>query len=89
MRFHDQGFEILGVSLDKRREEWEKAIADDKLTWPHVSDLSGWSSVAGRQYGVSSIPYTVLLDEQGRIIGKKLRGKALEDRLEQLFEEGR
>lgn len=78
-------FGILGVSLDKTKEAWEKAIADDQLTWNHVSDLKYWKSEAAQIYGVKSIPHTVLIDPNGIIIAKNLRGKALEDKLASLL----
>ncbi len=84
-RFHDKGFEILGVSLDKRREPWLQAIEKDRLTWKHVSDLKGWENEAARLYGVRSIPHTVLLDPEGRILARNLRGPALEAKLEEIF----
>ena len=86
-KFHDQGFEILGVSLDRSKDAWVKAIDDDGLNWLHVSDLKYWSSEAGQTYGVRAIPYTVLLDREGRIVAKKLRGRALENRVEKLLQE--
>lgn len=82
---HDKGFEILGVSFDTSREKWLKAIADDQLTWPHVSDLKGWSNAVGALYGVRSIPHTVLIDKEGTIIAKNLRGDDLRDKLEELL----
>lgn len=85
-RFKDQGFEILGVSLDDKRERWEKAIADDNLTWLHVSDLQGWQSAHGQLYGVTSIPQTVLLDREGNILARNLRGPDLERKLEAVLE---
>ncbi len=84
-KFLDKGFEILGVSLDNNGENWKKAIEDDKLTWYHVSDLKGWGSEAGKLYGVSSIPHTVLLGPDGTIIEKNLRGEALESKLAELL----
>jgi peroxiredoxin len=84
-KYKDKGFEIFGVSLDESREKWLKAIAMDKLTWPHVSDLKGWSSAAAQLYNVQAIPQTLLLDKEGRIIAKNLRGKALEDKLASLL----
>jgi len=69
--YKDKGFEIFGVSFDNGREAWVKAINKDGLTWPQVSDLKGWSSAAGKLYGVNSIPHTVLLDKNGVIIAKK------------------
>jgi peroxiredoxin len=84
--FNDKGFEILGVSLDESRERWLKAIEDDSLTWPHVSDLEGWQSSAGKLYGVNSIPATVLVNSEGIIIDKDLRGEELRKKLEEVFQ---
>ncbi len=77
-----KGFTVYGVSLDKTRENWEKGIADDKLTWTNVSDLQYWSSVPAKAYGVKGIPSNFLIDENGVIIGKNLRGEALQATLE-------
>ena len=82
---HDKGFEIIGVSFDTSKEKWIKAIEDDKLTWHHVSDLEGWSNAVGGLYGVRSIPHTVLLDKEGIIIAKNLRGDELREKLEELL----
>lgn len=84
-KYKDKGFEIFGVSLDESRDKWLKAIAMDKLTWPHVSDLKGWSSSAAQLYNIQAIPQTLLLDKQGKIIAKNLRGKALEEKLASLL----
>ena len=84
-KYAAKGFEILGVSLDRDKARWEKAIADDGLNWLHVSDLKHWRSEYASLYGVRSIPDTILLDAEGKIIARNLRGKALEKRLEQLF----
>ena len=84
-KYKDQGFEIYGVSLDSRKERWIKAIEDDGLTWPHVSDLRGWQSMAAKMYGVRSIPTTVLIDEEGRVLARNLRGPTLEAKLEEIF----
>ncbi|MDX5423301.1 MAG: AhpC/TSA family protein [Hymenobacteraceae bacterium] len=80
-----EGFEIFGVSLDQSRDKWLKAIADDKLTWPHVSDLKGWESSAAQLYNVTAIPQTVLVDPEGKIIAKGLRGEELEQKLASLL----
>ncbi|GAA3939900.1 TlpA disulfide reductase family protein [Hymenobacter algoricola] len=80
-RFKNKGFEIYSVSFDQDRGKWLKAIENDGLTWTHVSDLRGWESAAGQTYGVKSIPLSILLDPQGRIIDKNLRGDALEAKL--------
>ncbi len=84
-RFKEAGFEILGISLDDRRERWEQAIAADKLEWLHVSDLQGWKSAYGKLYGVTSIPQTVLLDRDGNILARNLRGAELEQKLEEVL----
>jgi thiol-disulfide isomerase/thioredoxin len=85
-KYHDQGFEVYSVSLDKDKNSWIKAIADDHLTWPnHVSDLKFWSSEAAAVYGVRSIPETYLIDRSGRIVAKNLRGEALAPALEKLL----
>ena len=85
-KYHDKGFEVFSVSLDRDKESWKRAIAADGLVWPnHVSDLKYWSSEAARTYGVSSIPSTFLLDQNGRIIAKNLRGEALTKALQQIF----
>ncbi len=85
-KYKNQGFEILGVSLDKTKDRWLAAIEKDQLTWPHVSDLKGWQSEAAKTYGVRSIPATVLLDKEGKIIARNLRGSMLERKLAEIFE---
>lgn len=85
-RFKDKGFEIYSVSLDKDKASWVKAIEKDGLLWPsHVSDLKYWQSAAAQTYGVNGIPATFLLDKDGKIIGKNLRGEALEKKLEEVL----
>jgi thiol-disulfide isomerase/thioredoxin len=80
-----KGFKIFSVSLDKDHTQWINAIKQDGLTWPdHVSDLKGWQSVAASTYGVYSIPTNFLLDADGVIIAKGLRGEALEEELDKL-----
>ncbi len=83
--FKGKGFEIIGVSFDESRSKWIDAIHQDQLTWPHVSDLKGWSSAAGKLYAVNSIPATVLLNREGIIVAKNLRGDALRKKLEELY----
>lgn len=82
-----KGFEILGVSLDNKKEPWLKAIKQDNLTWQHVSDLKGWQNAVSSDYGINSIPANLLLDPEGRIIAKDLRGQKLEDKLAELFKQ--
>jgi len=84
-KYHPYGFDILGVSLDRNRENWLKAIHDDKQTWHHVSDLAGWGNEAAELYAVNSIPSSVLLDPNGVIIARNLKGEALHEKLEEIF----
>ena len=85
-KFKDKGFTILNVSLDTKKDAWVQAIAADNLSWPnHVSDLKGWSSSAAALYGVTSIPASFLLDENGVIIATNLRGPALEQKLTEVL----
>ncbi|GGN03730.1 thiol:disulfide interchange protein [Dyadobacter beijingensis] len=83
--FKDKGFDVLGVSLDKTREAWVKAIEKDGLAWTQVSDLKYWHSGPAALYGVRAIPANFLLDPQGKIIGKNLRGEELHKKLEELL----
>lgn len=83
--YKSKGFEIYGVSLDREMGAWRNAIAADNITWPQVSDLAGWGSSAAKLYGVTSIPQTVLLDKNGKIIAKGLRSAALEEKLKTLL----
>ena len=83
--YKDKNFTVLGVSLDKTKEPWIKAIADDKLNWAQVSDLKGWQNDVAAQFGITSIPQNYLIDPQGNIIGKNLRGLALQYKLYQIF----
>lgn len=84
-RFKGKGFEILGVSLDRDHAMWVKAIQDDGLPWKHVSDLGFWNNAAAQEYGVTGIPYTVLVDRDGNILEKGLRGEQLEAKLAELL----
>lgn len=86
--YHDKGFEVFSVSLDRDAASWKRAIESDKLVWPnHVSDLKQWQSQAAAIYGVRSIPSTFLLDKEGRIVQRDLRGADLERAVKQLVEQ--
>lgn len=85
-QYKDQGFEVFGVSLDRTKEAWIKAIADDNLTWTHVSDLKYFNSEAAATYQINAIPATYMLDPEGKIIGKDLRGASLENKLKEIFD---
>ncbi|MDA9952052.1 redoxin domain-containing protein [Chitinophagales bacterium] len=85
-KYRSKGFTVLSVSLDKERNAWMNAIAQDGLIWPnHASDLQFWNNAAAREYGVSSIPAAFLIDENGVIIGRDLRGNALEEKLAEVL----
>nr|WP_320117158.1 TlpA disulfide reductase family protein [uncultured Marinifilum sp.] len=82
---HEQGVEFLGVSLDKDKDKWLKAIEDDGLVWKHVSDLKYWNSEAAKMYGISGIPATVLIDQNGVIVAKNLRSAELRTKIGELL----
>jgi len=84
-RFHPKGFDILGVSLDDKKDKWLEAIKKDQLPWTQVADLNGWQSSAATLYGIRGIPMNFLLDKNGKIIAKNLRGEALEQQLAAVF----
>lgn len=84
-KYKDQGFEILGVSLDDNRENWLGAIEQDGLTWEHMSDLKKWGSESVSVYGFKGIPYTVLIDPEGNIVAQHLRSRQLEEQLSAIF----
>lgn len=86
-KYHDKGLNIISVSLDKKGHDnrWKKAIIDDEMDWYHVSNLQFWQDPIARSYGVRSIPATFLLDENGVIIAKNLRGRALEQKMGELL----
>lgn len=84
-KYKGKGFEIFSVSLDKEKDKWLEAIKKDGLAWTHVSDLMYWQSPVVMQYGFDGIPFTCLVDKDGRIIAKGLRGQALEKKLQELL----
>ena len=93
-QYHDKGLEIIGVSLDGApnqkdpKKAWLDAIEKDGLVWPyHVSDLKYFQSAAAITYKINAIPFALLLDPEGRVIGKNLRGRALEAKLASIFGE--
>jgi peroxiredoxin len=83
-KYHARGFSILGVSLDEKKDKWQEAIKKDGLDWMQVSDLKGWQNSVAELYGVKGIPMNYLLDQDGKIIAKGLRGEELEKKLAEL-----
>ncbi len=84
-KYKAKGFEIYGVSLDDNKDRWIEAIAKDGITWPQVSDLKKWDAEVVRNYNITSIPHTVLLDRAGNIIAKNLRGEDLDKKLAEVL----
>lgn len=84
-KFKSKGFEVFGVSLDRTKEDWVKAIAQDGLTYTHVSDLKYFNSAAARTYNIEGIPMCYLIDPKGNIAAKNLRGPLLEETLEKVL----
>ena len=83
--YKDKGFEIVGISLDKRKKDWIKAIQKDKLLWPQLSDLKEFESYPAMVYSINGIPYNFLIDENGVIVAEDLRGNRLDKKLDELF----
>lgn len=84
-KYKDKGLEVIGISLDERAELWKKAIQHDSITWPQMSDLRGWNSIAAEKYRLVGIPQIYLLDENNRIVGEGLRGKEIEEAVAKLL----
>lgn len=80
-KYQDKGFVVVGISLDDKKDRWEKAIEEDKLPWIHTSDLNAFDNKLAKLYGVQPIPDNFLIDPQGKIIARQLRGKEVEERL--------
>ncbi|THU37359.1 TlpA family protein disulfide reductase [Niastella caeni] len=84
-KYKDKNFTILGVSLDKKKENWIQAIKEDQLKWTQVSDLAYWDSKAVVAFNFTGIPYNVLIDPDGTVVGEALRGEELENKLHEIF----
>ncbi len=84
-KYKDKGFTVLGVSFDSDKNAWINAVQQDNLTWQHVSDLKGWGNEVGKMYSIQGIPASILVDKNGVIVGKNLRGQELDNKLDELF----
>jgi thiol-disulfide isomerase/thioredoxin len=84
-QYKSKGFEIFSVSLDEKKERWLKAIKDDGYTWPQAGDLKGWDNEVAAQFGISGIPFNFLVDPNGIIVARNLRGEELEKKLKELL----
>lgn len=85
-KYKDKGFEIIGISLDERKQDWLSAIDRFNMTWVNMSDLKGWKSLAGTTYGITSIPFTLLVDKEGNIMESYLYGEELNYRLQEILD---
>lgn len=83
--YKNKGFEVVGISFDRTEDAWIQGIKDLNITWPQMSDVKYWQSEGAVVYGVNSIPHTVLIDKDGTIIAKNLRGDSLDEKLKELF----
>lgn len=83
--YKDKGFEILSVSLDNVKKNWQQAVTQDGMTWMHVSDLKGWNNAVGRLYGVRAVPTCYLIGRDGKIIATDVRGESLNTKLAEIF----
>lgn len=83
--YHSKGFEIVGISLDSKKDAWTKAIDQMQLPWIHLSDVKGWQCAAAQLYGVNSIPFMLLIGPDGKIVAQNLRGEALQKKLAELY----
>lgn len=84
-KYKSKGFEIVGISLDEDKEAWTQGIKDMNMTWTQISDLKGWQSELSAPYGIVSIPFTLLVDQDGVVIAENLRGTELDGKLEELL----
>ena len=84
-KYHEKGFEIIGISFDRTAEPWKNAVKQMGMTWPQLSDLGYWQSAAAGVYGINSIPASILFDGQGKIVATDLRGEKLGEKLQEIY----
>ena len=84
-KYKEKNFEIFGVSLDQSKDKWLKAVNDDQYTWTQVSEVKGWETAVAQEYGIEGIPFNILVDPNGYIVARNLRGEALEKKLKEIL----
>jgi len=84
-KYHEKGFEIIGISFDQKADAWKNAVSQMGMAWPQLSDLGGWKSAAVGIYGISSIPASILFDGTGKIVALDLRGDKLGAKLQEIY----
>ena len=84
-KYHDKGFDIVGLSFDREKEPWVAAITEWEMPWIHLSDLKYWNSTASDVYSVNSIPDNLLIDPEGTVVARGLRGEDLEAKLAEVI----
>ena len=84
-KYHAKGFQIVGLSFDQKAEAWKKAVRDKGLNWIHLSDLKGWQTIAAETYNINSIPSSLLVDPDGIVIARDLRGAKLGEKLKEIY----
>ncbi|MDH6356062.1 thiol-disulfide isomerase/thioredoxin [Dysgonomonas sp. PH5-45] len=84
-KYKGKGLEIVGISLDEKKEDWTAALSKLNMTWPQMSDLKGWNSMLSIPYGVESIPHTLLIGKDGKVVAKNLRGEELQNKIDELL----
>ena len=86
-KYHSKGFNVVGLSFDRNKESWVKAIKEKELNWTHLSDLKYWNTIAASTYGINAIPSSLLVDPSGKVIARDLRGAALGKKLAEIYGE--
>ena len=84
-KYHPKGFQIVGLSFDQKAEAWKKAVRDKQLNWIHLSDLKGWQTLAAEVYDINSIPSSLLIDPEGKVVARDLRGTQLGEKLKEIY----
>lgn len=82
-KYKDKGLEVIGVSLDEDKSQWEKAVKEMDMTWVQLSDLQGWNNAAAVKYGIQAIPFTIIVNEKGNVLNANLRGEELDRFIEE------